>query len=59
MFVRIIIKEFRKQWTELRLLVVMYEWNQIPTVGSDNFLDLVDAETLVDEPTIEELNNES
>ena len=54
-----IIKEFRKQWTEERLQVVMDEWNQIPVVGDENFDDLVDDETLVDDPNIEELNNES
>ena len=50
-----IIKEFRKQWTEERLQVVMDEWNQIPVVGDENFDDLVDDETLVDDPNVEEL----
>jgi hypothetical protein len=54
-----IIKEFRKQWTEERLQVVMDEWNQIPVVGDENFDDLVDDETLVDDPNIEDMSNES
>ena len=54
------IKEFRKQWTEERLQIVMDEWNQIPDANyHDDFSDLVDDETLVDEPTVEELANES
>ena len=52
------IKEFRKSWTEEKLQVVMDEWNQIPEIADDEDLsDLVDDETLVDEP--EELNDES
>ena len=48
------IKEFRKQWTEERLQVVMDEWNQIPeTVVDEDISDLVDDETLVDDPTQE------
>ena len=48
------IKEFRKQWTEERLQVVMDEWNQIPeTVQDEDISDLVDDETLVDDPTQE------
>jgi len=55
-----VIKEFRKQWTEERLQIVMDEWNQIPDANyHDDFSDLVDDETLVDEPTVEELANES
>jgi len=46
------IKEFRKQWTEERLQVVMDEWNHIPdVVETDDISDLVDDETLVDDPT--------
>jgi hypothetical protein len=49
-----IIKEFRKQWTEERLQVVMDEWNQIPEVSNvEDLSDLVDDETLVDDPTTE------
>jgi hypothetical protein len=48
------IKEFRKQWTEERLQVVMDEWNQIPEqIEEDDISDLVDDETLVDDPTQE------
>ena len=48
------IKEFRKQWTEERLQVVMDEWNQIPEIAEDEDLsDLIDDETLVDDPTQE------
>tara|TARA_B110000503_G_scaffold15742_2_gene22206 strand:+ start:2633 stop:3760 length:1128 start_codon:yes stop_codon:yes gene_type:complete len=58
-----VIKEFRKQWTEDKLQIVMNEWNQIPDANYHDDLsdlsDLVDDETLVDEPTVEELANES
>ena len=48
------IKEFRKQWTEERLQVVMDEWNQIPEIiVDDDISDLVDDETLVDDPSQE------
>jgi hypothetical protein len=33
----------------------MDEWNQIPVVGDEDFDDLVDDETLVDDPNVEEL----
>jgi len=37
----------------------MDEWNQIPVIGDENFDDLVDEETLVDDPNIEDMSNES
>ena len=50
------IKEFRKGWTGDKLQVIMDEWNHIVEPVEEEFDDLVDDETLNDEPNMEELS---
>ena len=51
------IKEFRKGWSGDKLQVIMDEWSHIAEPVEEE--DLVDDETLIDEPTLEELKDES
>ena len=50
------IKEFRKQWTDERLQVIIDEWEQNPR-AQDDIAEDIDPEDL--EPNLEEIVDES